>query len=59
MSDTDRLRSLPAIGATFVVLGLIGWAWFDLREFGQGALTGGVLIVLVAVAGMARRGRAS
>ncbi len=40
MSDTDRLRSLPAIGATFVVLGLIGWAWFDLREFGQGALTG-------------------
>ena len=37
------------------MLGAIGWVWFEPAEFGQGALTGGVLVVLVAVAQTVRR----
>lgn len=55
MRAPDDLIRLAVIGAVFVVLGAIGWVWFEPAEFGQGASTGGVLVVLVAVALIMRR----
>lgn len=55
MRASDDLTRLAVIGAVFVVSGAIGWVWFEPAEFGQGALTGGVLVVLVAVVLMMRR----
>lgn len=57
MSDIERLRRLLVIGATFVVLGLVGWLWLEPTEFGQGTFTGGLLVVLVALAAISRRRR--
>ncbi|MDH3189056.1 MAG: hypothetical protein OEM39_00200 [Acidimicrobiia bacterium] len=40
---------LLAIALVFIVLGAVQWAWFDPKEFGQGAITGGIVVAIVAI----------
>lgn len=48
-------QRMLAIGAVFIVLGLVQWIWLEPREFGQGAFAGGLVIALIALLGIARR----
>lgn len=57
MRATFPVRLL-AVALTFVVLGAIQWIWFEPEEFGQGAVTGGVAVAIVAV-GLIARGRST
>jgi hypothetical protein len=49
---------LLAVGLVFVVLGATQWIWFEPEEFGQGAVTGGVAVAIVAI-GLIARGRST
>jgi hypothetical protein len=58
MRSDGFAQRLLAIGLVFVVLGAIGWTWFDPRETGQGVLTVGVVAAIVALV-LIRRDRST
>jgi uncharacterized RDD family membrane protein YckC len=52
---SERLpQRLLAVGLVFVVLGVIHVAWFNPKEYGQGAFIGGAVVVIVALVLMLR-----
>lgn len=49
MRSEGRPLPMLVVPLIFIVLGATQWAWFGPEEFGQGAVTGGAIMVVISV----------